>query len=564
MPMIPRLIAAAVALTAPTPSPIRVDSAAEVREDGWVNTASGLGVSGVDKASAITFGATAAVDRVTLGELYRFDGIAAKIIDRPVWDSVRRGWSIDVQGEEDSSSEPIDKELADALQPLDLRTVYSEARKWARLYGDALVIAGLDDVVDGDLEQPVLRYGAVNWLEVVAAGYGGPVQREYADPADPSKVTMWVINPSGKNTAVRRVHPDRVHLVRGVPLPDELARFNDCWDDSVIQRVWSALSRVATADGTGVTFLSERQYPVWKVNNLKGILSGKNGAGMMARFEAMTVAKSIYKAIVLDKGNEEFDVLETSASGISDLLNIYPNRVAAVSNIPVTILYGTSPGGLNATGESDFQGYYDFVEGSEQAEHLEPFLSWVTTLVMEGDEGPTRGEVMPFAVNASPLSTPTEKETAETRAINANTDAVYIGNGVVSADEVRDSRYGGDVYGTEIVLTDTPDVAQVAAQMAQAAGIEQPVATGASAADAIPTAALAGVDPVVGVPEAATILNGAQITSLLSVTAEVTAGNVPPSVAFEALKLLGVAPETAQSMVDASASFTPTTTPDET
>lgn len=571
IPLIPRIMATLATLRADSAQPYSPtddtrDSGAPVSPtvyaDAWQNAASGLGMAAFDRATQMTFGASAAVGRHTLGELYRYDGIAAKIIDLPVWDSVRNGWSVDIQGDEESPDETIDAEMADALAPLMLREVYSEARKWARLYGTALVIAGLDDVDAGDLSQPVERYGTVKWLEVVAAGCGGPVTREHGNPADRSEVTMWVINPQGQHATVRRVHPSRVYLVRGIPLPAELSAGNGYWDDSVIQRVWTALQRVATADGTGVTFLSERQYPVWKIKNLKAMLSGKNGGLVGPRFQAMSVAKSIYKAIILDAGNEEYDVIESPATGIVELLNLYPNRVSAVSNIPVTRLYGTSPGGLNATGDSDIRGYYDFIEGGEQVEHLAPFLTWVTELVLEGDEGPTRGQLVPFTVNFNPLWSPTAAEIATTRGTNATTDIAYINIGVLSEGEVRASRFGGSEYGSEITIDHALDVApmgvtETAGVMAEASGLALPTVSPAASVE--PVSAL---DPPVGVPEAATILNAAQISSLLSVTAQVTAGATPPEVAYQALTLLGVAPDTARSMVDASAAFTPKPTPE--
>jgi phage-related protein (TIGR01555 family) len=501
----------------------------------------------------IRFAQQNAVPRKELSELYRFDGIASKIVDRPVWDSVRQGWSIDVQGDEEADGDPIDVALADAIEPLNLRSVYTEARKWARLYGDALVIAGLDDVDPDDprtFALPAQPGANVLWFEVVAAGYGGPVQEINGDASDPSKVTAYQINPHGKQTTALVVDASRVWLVRGVALPDEIAQQNDCWDDSVIQRVYLALTRVATADGTGVTFLSERQYPVWRIKGLIDRMIQKGPASVMARFQQLAVNKSIYRAIVLDEGKEDFQVVETNATGITDLLNLYPNRVAAVSNIPVTILYGTSPGGLNATGQSDFQGYYDFVEGSEQAEHLEPFLRWTTELVMASTEGPTAGVVLPYTVRFNPLTTPTAKEIADTRGVQANTDQIYILQGVLSSEEVRKSRFAGAEFGDTITI-DT----EGADAFAEAEAIEGATALGLPAAS---EAVAAFVSAEEREQDVATPLNGAQITEALEVAAGVTNGQIPPLVGVELLVSVGIDRVRATAMVDASAAFTPT------
>lgn len=416
--------------------------------DAWINTASGQGVQGIDKAASTSFRRSALVSRSTLSALYQTGGIAGKIVDMPVWDSVRNGWTVE--------TEPDAQEALDAaLDALDLRVVYSRARKWARLYGSAIVVAGLDDVMRvEDLALRPARYERLKWLEPYAAGVQGQVYAERGDPARPAKVTMWVVTPPGSASTLR-VHPDRVWVMDGVEMPPEIAVQSDHWGDSVLQRCWESLSRVATADAAGVTWLAERQYPVWKIKNLKGMLSKDPGGLVGPRFQAIALGKSIWNAIILDHGLEEFDVVQTSAAGIDTLLNIYPNRVAAVSNIPVTRLYGTSPGGLNATGESDIRGYYDFIEGGEQAENLVPFLDWVTGLVLRGDAGPSTGGALKWTVKPTPLYSPTAAEEATTRATNAATDNTYLLAQVLGPDEVRQSRFGATTYGADIVLAAT-------------------------------------------------------------------------------------------------------------
>jgi hypothetical protein len=46
----------------------------------------------------------------------------------------------------------------------------------------------------------------------------------------------------------------------------------------------------------------------------------------------------------------------------------------------------------------------------------------------------------------------TEKEQAEVRKIQADTDAIYIDTGVVAEDEITYSRFGGGEYSTDTIL----------------------------------------------------------------------------------------------------------------
>ncbi len=58
-----------------------------------------------------------------------------------------------------------------------------------------------------------------------------------------------------------------------------------------------------------------------------------------------------------------------------------------------------------------------------------------------------------WSVKPRPLWQLTEKEKAETRKIQADTDAVYLDRQVLKSTEVRSSRFGGDTYSSETVLS---------------------------------------------------------------------------------------------------------------
>ncbi len=58
-----------------------------------------------------------------------------------------------------------------------------------------------------------------------------------------------------------------------------------------------------------------------------------------------------------------------------------------------------------------------------------------------------------WSVKPRPLWQLTEKEKSETRKIQADTDAVYLDRQVLKSTEVRSSRFGGDTYSSETVLS---------------------------------------------------------------------------------------------------------------
>ena len=89
--------------------------------------------------------------------------------------------------------------------------------------------------------------------------------------------------------------------------------------------------------------------------------------------------------------------------------------LSAVSEIPVTILFGRSPGGENATGEADFQQYYAMVQRLQRRK-LKSKLSRFIYLLSK-----CYNIALPesWNIHFKPLYIPTEKEQAETAKLKA-------------------------------------------------------------------------------------------------------------------------------------------------
>ena len=65
--------------------------------------------------------------------------------------------------------------------------------------------------------------------------------------------------------------------------------------------------------------------------------------------------------------NDTFDTKQYTFSGLSDIYSEFMMDVAGAAEMPVTKLFGRSPAGMNATGESDMQNYYDSIEQKQEA-----------------------------------------------------------------------------------------------------------------------------------------------------------------------------------------------------
>ncbi|MFP3681974.1 DUF1073 domain-containing protein, partial [Pseudomonas sp. SIMBA_041] len=60
--------------------------------------------------------------------------------------------------------------------------------------------------------------------------------------------------------------------------------------------------------------------------------------------------------------------------------------ISGASEIPVTRLFGRSPAGMNATGESDLQNYYEVVQ-QQQESTLGPILDKLLPIICMSEFG---------------------------------------------------------------------------------------------------------------------------------------------------------------------------------
>lgn len=94
---------------------------------------------------------------------------------------------------------------------------------------------------------------------------------------------------------------------------------------------------------------------------------------IMARFGLANMAKSNQNALLLD-AQEKWEQKQVSFTALVDVLNKLLEIASGAADIPVTRLLGTSPKGLNATGQADFRSYYDMLSG-RQENSLSPAIS---------------------------------------------------------------------------------------------------------------------------------------------------------------------------------------------
>ena len=164
------------------------------------------------------------------------------------------------------------------------------------------------------------------------------------------------------------------------------------------------------------------------------------------------MSKSIYRGYAIDAEKEELEFISRNFGGIGEILEKLRIDIIGASQIPHTILFGESPGGLGSTGRSEERDFAKHL-GDYQSTHYKRSLQHLMKIIMLSKDGPTKGRLPEsWRIKFNDLFELNEREKADVRARVAAVDGRYIQLGVLHPKEVADARYGGSEWSMELTL----------------------------------------------------------------------------------------------------------------
>lgn len=427
------------------------DVVRSARADGWENLITMVGTSR-DKRGATQAGAPVDLTQDQCEALYHGNDTAHRICRVPA-EIMTRAWvRLKVDGDPEADGEAradLIRYTHRHLETLRAKKRFCEALTAARKTGGSIIFIGADTGTNDDpaLELDVSRVRAVRFLTVfdrfevkIGEWDRDPVSPTYGEP-------LYYIVGNGT-----RIHASRVLRFDGTDTSRMRRRHNGGWCDSVFVRMFEALRGYgATWDAVEVLMQDFAQMIV-KLKGLAEAMATGGEAAIKGRLELMDLSRSVMNALVMDAEHEEAKREATPTAGLPELLTQWMYRLASAAEMPMTLLFGTSPGGLNATGESDTRNWYDTVSAWQEAQ-LGPQVERLFEIVLAAREGPSGGRPPEsWHYEFVPLWQMSEREKAELHKIQAEADAQYIELGVVTEGEVAASRFAGDEYSTDTRL----------------------------------------------------------------------------------------------------------------
>lgn len=309
-------------------------------------------------------------DWQTINSLYRSHWVVRRIIDTIPEDMTKNGYKIISQ---------IDPDKMRAIETVFRRTSTHKnlllGLKWGRLYGGAgglIIIDGQEDALDQPLELDQVMPDSYRGLLILDRWSGiSPTEELVEDPSDPeyglpkSYLVTSDVLPNGI-----RVHHSRIIRFTGRQLPylEELAE--NYWGASELEHVIDELKKRDNVSWNIASLTFMASLRVMKLEGMGQIFAlgdTKAQEDLYATIQAMNALMNNNSIQVLgDK--DSYETHQYTFGGVGEVYDRFMMDVAGAAETPVTKLFGRSPAGMNATGESDMQNYYDAIETKQENE----------------------------------------------------------------------------------------------------------------------------------------------------------------------------------------------------
>lgn len=434
------------------------------REDGYVNLLNKYGTK-QDNSEAYKFEREPVIPDMQLTGLYEGNGLFSKIIDTPAEEALKHGFDLNLKSDE------LNAFVEDALDDLEWEERAATAIKWARLYGGALIVMLIDD--GHGLEEPVdwEHIRSIDELRVyersiVQPDYASLYQQDYGGKGVGNRVSKFGQPEYYYVSSIYgsfKVHESRCLVFRNGVLPEQTSNATYLfWGMPEYVRIRRALRETVTAHTDSVKLLERSVQAIYSMKGLASLLTTDDGENqVLKRLQLVDTSRGLLNSIAIDSEGEQYDFKTFQFSGVKDVIDATCNMLSALTNIPQTILFGRSPAGMNATGDSDFESYYNFVEKIQRLMLKRNLRTLLDVVFRAGIASGDVAEEPDYKLEFKPLwsLSDTEQATvdqtkAQTALVKAQTAQAYVDMQALDPTEVRRRLASDEEFDVEDIISE--------------------------------------------------------------------------------------------------------------
>lgn len=434
------------------------------REDGYVNLLNKYGTN-QDNSEAYKFEREPVIPDMQLTGLYEGNGLFSKIIDTPAEEALKHGFDLNLKSDE------VNAFVEDALDDLEWEEKAATAIKWARLYGGALIVMLIDD--GRGLEEPVdwEHIRSIDELRVyersiVQPDYASLYQQDYGGKGVGNRVSKFGQPEYYYVSSIYgsfKVHESRCLVFRNGVLPEQTSNATYLfWGMPEYVRIRRALRETVTAHTDSVKLLERSVQAIYSMKGLASLLTTDDGENqVLKRLQLVDTSRGLLNSIAIDSEGEQYDFKTFQFSGVKDVIDATCNMLSALTNIPQTILFGRSPAGMNATGDSDFESYYNFVEKIQRLMLKRNLRTLLDVVFRAGIASGDVAEEPDYKLEFKPLWSLSDTEQAavdqtkaQTALVKAQTAQAYVDMQALDPTEVRRRLASDEEFDVEDIISE--------------------------------------------------------------------------------------------------------------
>lgn len=415
--------------------------------DSFQNFEARVGLGTANQASQYTYGFDfISRNRVQMEAMYRSSWIVGQAVDVVADDMTRAG--VDLDGDLDPSDR---NKLTAGFERMALWDRINDTIKWARLYGGALAVM----LIDGQnpstpLNPESIGPGQFKGLFVMDRWLVQPTLTDLVKEMGPDMGMPRYYDVVADSMALsrQRIHYSRVLRIDGVELPYWQKIAENLWGQSVIERL---IDRLVAFDSTTVgasQLVYKAHLRTLAVKDLRTIIAA-GGPAMEALLKNVDMIRRFQsnEGLTLIDADDTFEAHQYSFSGLDNVLMQFGQQLSGALGIPLVRLFGQSPAGLNASGESDLRTYYDNIK-QQQERRLRAPLTRLFDVLIRSEIGTEPPEGFAYSFTSLWQLSDTEKSNnakTTTEAVVAAYDADLIDR-PTAMKELRQASHSTGVF----------------------------------------------------------------------------------------------------------------------
>lgn len=370
-----------------------------------------------------------------ISELYATNKIVQNIIEIPAEDMTRNWFTLRMDDEK------LKRNIMSKLADLKAREAFQKMRAFQRLRGDGFISIGARQVNKWQPHEP-LDVNKLKGIDYIHAFSGQKVKdfilNEDVFSPKYGQAEFFTLNRNSKTgTMIAGDTETRVHISR--LLHDQALRLEDeTRGQPILEPLYDIIQVMDTGLWSVGQILYDFAFKIYKAEGIEDIEKEEKA-------ELTALADFMFKteALAIIGKEEDLKKESTNTSGLKDMLDYVWDMLSGAVRMPKSVIKGQEAGTI-AGAQYDVMNYYARIAAHQENE-MKPLLERLIRLLMWAEDelgGRIDPDSLEWEIKFNPLWQVDPKTDAEIRKIVAETDNIYLLNGVITPDELRETRFG--------------------------------------------------------------------------------------------------------------------------